>query len=109
MKPLDGIRSFFREWEGPLSRELVLEPYFQPVRAFNGFFNPFKSSKAWVGPRYDTTSPRVGVEGNVDALSLWAGQSVGTIRDVLPAAEIVRAIMDDAQTALGSAARALAP
>ena len=60
-------------------------------------------------PRYDTTSPRVGVEGNVDALSLWAGQSVGTISDVLPAAEIVRAIMDDAQTALGSAARALAP
>jgi len=59
--------------------------------------------------RYDTTSPRAGLEGDIDALSLWAGQSVGSIRNVMPAAEIVRTIMEDARAALGSAASALAP
>jgi nitronate monooxygenase len=60
-------------------------------------------------PRYDTTSPRIGLDGDIDALSLWAGQSVGTIRDVLPAVEIVRTIMEDARAALGSAASAVGP
>ena len=55
-------------------------------------------------PRYDTTSPRVGVEADVEDLSLWAGQSVGVISDVMPAAEIVRRIVEDAREALGSAA-----
>lgn len=37
-------------------REEVLEPYYNPLKEFNGFFNPFKSLKRWVSPRYDTTS-----------------------------------------------------
>jgi hypothetical protein len=37
-------------------RELVLEKYYKPIESFNGFFNPFKSNKVWVGSRYDTTS-----------------------------------------------------
>lgn len=60
-------------------------------------------------PRYHTTSPGVGVDGDIDSLSLWAGQSVGTIRDVLPAAEIVRSIVEDARAALESAADGVGP
>jgi nitronate monooxygenase len=59
--------------------------------------------------RYGAASPQEGVVGDVDALSLWAGQSVGSIRDVLPAAEIVRRIMGEARSAMGSGASALDP
>jgi nitronate monooxygenase len=48
---------------------------------------------AWLGdepiPRYSDTPPVAGVRGDLEALALYAGTSVGAIRDVLPAAEIV--------------------
>ena len=34
--------------------------------------------------RYQTSSPFEAIVGDVEALPLWAGQSVGVIRDVLP-------------------------
>ena len=34
--------------------------------------------------------------GDIDELSLWAGQGVGLVHEVLPAAEIVRRTVDDA-------------
>jgi nitronate monooxygenase len=46
--------------------------------------------------RYTSTSPREGVTGDIEALSLWAGQSVGLIDDVRPAADIVHSIADEA-------------
>jgi NAD(P)H-dependent flavin oxidoreductase YrpB (nitropropane dioxygenase family) len=52
--------------------------------------------------RYDSTSPRVGVVGNIEALALWAGQSVGLIDTVLPAGDIVRQLADEAAAALGA-------
>ena len=39
--------------------------------------------------RYASALPLAGMEGQIEALSLWAGQSVGLVRDVRPAAEIV--------------------
>ncbi len=39
--------------------------------------------------RYETAAPMVGTTGDVEALSLWAGQSVGLARQPQPAAEIV--------------------
>jgi nitronate monooxygenase len=56
--------------------------------------------------RYTSTSPAVEVDGDIEALSLWAGQSAGLIRDVLPAAEIVRRIVAEAQLALDRASAA---
>jgi NAD(P)H-dependent flavin oxidoreductase YrpB (nitropropane dioxygenase family) len=53
-------------------------------------------------PRYASTSPREGVRGDIEALSLWAGQSVGLIDEVLPAGEIVRRIADEAAAILAS-------
>ncbi len=55
--------------------------------------------------RYASTSPAVEMEGEIEALSLWAGQSAALIRDVLPAAEIVRRIVAEAQQALDRAAQ----
>ena len=39
--------------------------------------------------RYASSLPLTEMEGEIEALSLWAGQSVGLVRDVRPAAEIV--------------------
>jgi nitronate monooxygenase len=49
--------------------------------------------------RYSSGSPLAGTTGDVEALSLWAGQSVGLVRDVRPAAEIVRALVAEAERA----------
>lgn len=54
--------------------------------------------------RYSSSSPREGVVGDVDALSLWAGQSVGLIDDIRPAGELVRAIADEADAILAGLA-----
>jgi len=40
-------------------------------------------------PRYASALPLAGMEGEIEALSLWAGQSVRLVRAVRPAAEIV--------------------
>jgi nitronate monooxygenase len=50
--------------------------------------------------RYSSVSARVGVEGRVEELSMWAGQSAGLVHDVLPAAEIVRRTVADAEALL---------
>ena len=55
--------------------------------------------------RYDSTSPREGVSGDVEALPMWSGQGVGLIRDVRPAGDIVRTIVADAEATLRSLAR----
>ena len=53
--------------------------------------------------RYQSYTPGANVEGDVDAMSLWAGQSVGLVSRVQPAAAIVREIVDEAREALRSA------
>lgn len=53
--------------------------------------------------RYTSVSPRAELTGNIEALSLWAGQSVGLIDDVRPAAEIIRQVIDEAAAALRGA------
>jgi NAD(P)H-dependent flavin oxidoreductase YrpB (nitropropane dioxygenase family) len=40
-------------------------------------------------PRYASSTPIEGLDGDIDAMSLWAGQSVALARRVQPAAEIV--------------------
>jgi NAD(P)H-dependent flavin oxidoreductase YrpB (nitropropane dioxygenase family) len=50
--------------------------------------------------RYQSATPGVGASGDIDALSLWAGQGVGQVRRAQPAAEIVREIVADAEAAI---------
>jgi NAD(P)H-dependent flavin oxidoreductase YrpB (nitropropane dioxygenase family) len=42
--------------------------------------------------RYSSYTPAADAEGDIDALSLWSGQSVALVRNVQPAGEIVREI-----------------
>jgi NAD(P)H-dependent flavin oxidoreductase YrpB (nitropropane dioxygenase family) len=50
--------------------------------------------------RYSSYTPGPDTEGDIDALSLWAGQGVGLLSRVQPAAEIVREIAEEARGAL---------
>jgi nitronate monooxygenase len=60
-------------------------------------------------PRYATTSARIGVTGDIEALSLWAGQSVGLVDRVRPAGEIVRELAEEAASALQGSVRMIRP
>ena len=55
-----------------------------------------------VGPivRYQSYTPGADAEGDIDAMSLWAGQSVGLVSKTQFAAEIVREIAEQADSIL---------
>jgi NAD(P)H-dependent flavin oxidoreductase YrpB (nitropropane dioxygenase family) len=50
--------------------------------------------------RYQSCTPDTDTEGDIDALSLWAGQSVGLVSKVQLAGDIVREIADQARSTL---------
>lgn len=50
--------------------------------------------------RYSSALPLTSYQGDIEALSLWAGQSVGLIHDVAPAAEIVQRLVAECDAAL---------
>jgi NAD(P)H-dependent flavin oxidoreductase YrpB (nitropropane dioxygenase family) len=51
--------------------------------------------------RYQSYTPGTDAEGHIDALSLWAGQSVGLVSEIKPAGDIIREIVSQAQSTLG--------
>jgi nitronate monooxygenase len=55
--------------------------------------------------RYQSCTPGTDAEGDIDALSLWAGQSVGLVSEIKPAGEIVCEIVAQAQSTLGKLAQ----
>jgi NAD(P)H-dependent flavin oxidoreductase YrpB (nitropropane dioxygenase family) len=50
--------------------------------------------------RYQSATPGLGASGDIDALSLWAGQGVAQVRRIQPAAEIVREIVAEAEATI---------
>jgi NAD(P)H-dependent flavin oxidoreductase YrpB (nitropropane dioxygenase family) len=50
--------------------------------------------------RYQSHTPGASTEGDIEAMSLWAGQSVGLVSTVRPAGEIVREICSQAHSIL---------
>lgn len=56
-------------------------------------------------PRYASATPRPGAVGDIEAMSLWAGQGVAQVRRTQPAGDIVRELVEDARAALREAAR----
>jgi len=51
---------------------------------------------------YQSTTPHREMTGEIEAMSMWAGQSVGLVRQVEPAGTIVKRVMDEARKLLGS-------
>jgi NAD(P)H-dependent flavin oxidoreductase YrpB (nitropropane dioxygenase family) len=50
--------------------------------------------------RYESSMPTPDLEGDIDAMALYAGQSAGLVHDVRPAAEIVQQLVREAEEAL---------
>jgi len=50
--------------------------------------------------RYSSALPLEGYSGAIEALSLWAGQGGGVVRETKPAGAIVREFIEDAERAL---------
>jgi NAD(P)H-dependent flavin oxidoreductase YrpB (nitropropane dioxygenase family) len=52
-----------------------------------------------IGPivRYQSYTPGADADGDIDAMALWAGQSVGLVSKVQPAGDIVREIVEEAR------------
>lgn len=46
--------------------------------------------------RYSDSPPQPGMSGDVEALPMYAGQSIGLVGDIAPAGEIIRRLVDDA-------------
>jgi len=44
--------------------------------------------------------PVAGLEGEIEALSMWSGQGIGLVDRVQPAAEIVRGLVDETDAVL---------
>ena len=55
--------------------------------------------------RYQSYTPGADAEGDIDALSLWAGQSVGLVSQIKHAGDIVRDIVEEAEMTLRKFAR----
>lgn len=48
-------------------------------------------------PRFAATVAGKSVRGHVDAMALYAGQSVGSVKRLMPAREIVRELAEEAE------------
>ena len=51
-------------------------------------------------PRYSAAIPTQGMDGDVEAMALYAGQSAGLVGDVRSAAELVEALVREAEDCL---------
>jgi nitronate monooxygenase len=54
--------------------------------------------------RYSSAMPVASISGDIEALSMWAGQGVGLVDRVQPAAEIVRELVDETDAAIAALA-----
>lgn len=57
--------------------------------------------------RYQSYTPLPQTVGDVEAMSLWSGQGVALVRQIMPASDIVEEIYQDAQKCLQAGASAL--
>jgi NAD(P)H-dependent flavin oxidoreductase YrpB (nitropropane dioxygenase family) len=58
--------------------------------------------------RYQSITPPPDAEGDIEALSLWAGQGLAQVTATMPAGEIVKEIAEDARRAARELARTMA-
>jgi NAD(P)H-dependent flavin oxidoreductase YrpB (nitropropane dioxygenase family) len=52
--------------------------------------------------RYDSASSRAELDGDIEAMSLWAGQSVGLVHDIRPVREVVESLASEAASTLAA-------
>jgi hypothetical protein len=93
-------------WDAP---HRVLRSAIDAARALDG---DVAGETAWGGEkrpieRYSVEPPGRETTGRIDAMALYAGQSVGAVLEVKPAREIVAELMDGAAELLARSAPAI--
>ena len=83
----ETVRSFEREGAPPRDKPVAFTAQGMPI------------------PRFSSIPPTEGVTGDVAEMALYAGQGVGLVRRVEPAASIISRIVDEAESLLRTANR----
>ncbi|KMW59160.1 Enoyl-[acyl-carrier-protein] reductase [Candidatus Rhodobacter oscarellae] len=65
-----------------------------------------QSDRSGAVQRYQSITPNTGVQGDIEALSMWAGQGVHLVKRRQPAAEIIADIVAEAEATLAGLAGA---
>ena len=82
----------------------VLRSSVEAAEAFAGdvvgeTLNPYTGIRRSI-PRFEAALPTTGATGAIEAMTLAAGESVGGVKGVQPAAEIVRELASEAELLL---------
>jgi nitronate monooxygenase len=72
----------------------------EAVQAFDGDTVAHDSVTGRQIRRFQTVTPRIGLTGAIEAMPHWAGESVGGVRRLQPAAEIVNELASEAEALL---------
>lgn len=80
--------STFTQWEAAGSLPSGQRPGEGDVLGYTGDGRPIE--------RYRSLTPLVGTTGDIEAMSLWAGQSVGMVTQSQPVGDIVYTVMEEA-------------
>jgi len=67
---------------------------------FAGAFDPKNGEEPTPIPRFASHTPSLATTGAIEAMSLWAGESVGAFKRIQPAAEIIREMAGEAEQLL---------
>jgi NAD(P)H-dependent flavin oxidoreductase YrpB (nitropropane dioxygenase family) len=70
-----------------------------PSETIGEYVDRYTGEREPIG-RFEVLSVHQGVTGSITAMPLWAGESVGGVRSVQPAAAIVRELTDGAEALL---------
>jgi hypothetical protein len=60
-------------------------------------------------PRFAVRPPNRATRGHIEAMALYAGQSVGAVKATVPAAEVVRELAEGAEKLLNTVSHAAQP
>ncbi|XP_010520906.1 PREDICTED: uncharacterized protein LOC104799917 [Tarenaya hassleriana] len=80
---------FFKDWRSLPSDETELN---QPIIGRSTIHGVEKEIRRLAG-----TVPNRTTTGDIESMAMYAGQSVGLVKEILPAGEVVKSLVDDAQ------------
>lgn len=89
------------DWPAPAAPGRLLRSSVEASTAFEGDVvgeaQHFYADGTYPVMRWGVDAVRIGHVGAIEAMSLWAGESVGGVRRVQPAAEIVQELVEEAE------------
>jgi NAD(P)H-dependent flavin oxidoreductase YrpB (nitropropane dioxygenase family) len=93
-------------WPSPVKSSRVLQQSIDAARQASDVVGSLRLGDHDIEmPRFAVAPPTTNASGNVEAMPMYAGESVGAVHAVQPAADVVRELVDGAREHLQRAAR----